>query len=379
LKKHSTAHTEERKKRIGKLADWLSRNELEAAVFLKEDIESTGYNYVYYGGDLAAEEYSAIVVDSSRTTAAIVQEHAYEGVRLSGNFDKVMATRQSMGQLVSNVRTLLESKHYRSVVSDPSSASARASEMLEKVGVTSSKSLTDFVYRERSRKSDYELMEIEKAIKIGKTALERTINDLKIGRSKGEVALELKHALLDEGAAAESFRTDVSLRKGVSEKQLSRIESSCLVLFDFGARLESNYLSDMGRTIPIGSNAPLRDFMSEVIEIKREGLRKITSGETGNVVRSEIDEIIDRAGYASVHRPGHQIGLNVHEPYEPNLAYGEENHKPLEDANVLTWEPGIGEKNSNLPSVRFGMAHMEDMVLVGNHPKMLGNVPLQLW
>jgi Xaa-Pro aminopeptidase len=372
--------TIERKKRVSKLRKWLASKELDAAVFLKEDIELNNYNYVYYGGGLAAEEYSAIILDVSGNTAAVVQEHAYENVRSSDQFSKVLGTRQSMDQLISAIKDLTDGKYRVGAVrADSSSLTSNAAKKLEQIAITPDQSLTEFVYSERSRKSDYEIEQIERAIRIGRKSLEKTVDSLKAGDKLNEIALCLKKSMLDDGAASEPFPTDVKIKRGVTEKDLQRLERGSLLLFDFGARLESQYLSDMGRTIPFGPNKALTDLMDSVCEIKRLGLRTIRSGKTGNEVRGEIDEIIHQFEYASVHRPGHQIGLNVHEPYEPNLAYGEENNKPLQEQNVVTWEPGIGLDNPELAPVRFGLAHMEDMVLVGGNSKMLGNVPLKFW
>ena len=367
----------ERKRRIKRLQSWLASQDLDAAVFLKEDMELNNYNYVYYGGNLASEEYCAVVVDTSGNSRAVVQEHAFEKVESSGEFLKVVGTRQSTDQLISNVRALTQSYRKGRVRVDSASLTAIASKKMERIGIMRDDALTEFVYAERSLKSAYEISQIETAVRIGANALQSTIDSLKAGIKVTEIAVELKKSMLDEGAVSESFTTDVRIRRGVSEKEANTLERGSLVLFDFGARLESQYLSDMGRTVPYGANGQLRDFMNEVYEIKKLGLRKIRAGRTGNEVRREIDELIGEYGYASVHRPGHQIGLNVHEPYEPNLAYGEENNTALREGNIVTWEPGIGLRNPKLAPVRFGLAHMEDMVLVSGDSKMIGQVPLE--
>ena len=122
------------------------------------------------------------------------------------------------------------------------------------------------------------------------------------------------------------------------------------------------------------------DFLSNVVSIKKAGLKKINAGTSGNSVREEIDSVIREHGYLSTHRPGHQIGLNVHEPYGPHLAYGKENAGKLRKGNLVTWEPGIGFPSEEQPEKRFGMAHMEDMVVVGDHDsRMLGSLPLEYW
>jgi Xaa-Pro aminopeptidase len=142
------------------------------------------------------------------------------------------------------------------------------------------------------------------------------------------------------------------------------------------------YPSDIGRTVPFGARSEtVLDFLSNAVSIKKAGLRKINAGMSGNSVREEIDSVIQEHGYVSTHRPGHQIGLNVHEPYGPHLAYGKENASKLRKGNLVTWEPGIGfPSEEQQPKNRFGMAHMEDMVQVADRDsRMLGNFPLEYW
>lgn len=367
---------DERKERIGRLLRWMGTKGAEAAVFLKEDTELNGYNYVYYGGNLASEEDSALIFDSSGEALAVVQEHSVERAQSSGDFRKILGTRQAVDQLVSNVKQLVGKHRPGSVLVDGSTLTWNTSQLMKKAGFVPDRSLTEFVYNQRSQKSEYEIREIEKAIKVGGEALRETADGLKAGDTVSLISLQLKKSMLDSGAASESFAAEVMIRKGVSEKEAGRLERGSLVLFDFGARLESQYLSDMGRTIPFGPDERLRDLMRNVCEIKMLGLRKIRAGLSGNEVRKGIDEVISEFGFDSVHRPGHQIGLNVHEPYRPDLAYGEENSVPLKERNIVTWEPGIGLKGLRTP-IRYGLAHMEDMVLVGGQSTMLGNLPLE--
>ena len=66
--------------------------------------------------------------------------------------------------------------------------------------------------------------------------------------------------------------------------------------------------------------------------------------------------VIEAAGYGEffVHRTGHGVGLEIHEP--PYLVAG--NHEPLRSGMVHSVEPGI-----YLPG-RFGV-RIEDLVVVG--------------
>jgi Xaa-Pro aminopeptidase len=371
---------EERKSRANRLSKWLEKNEFGAAVFLQEEIELVNGNFLYYSGGHISSEYAALIIDSSGNQSALAHEYSFERVKDSGDFSEVYEIRQSIDHLAITLQRVIEENYLRQSVAVDYGVSANALDRIRESGVNAQpNSLREFVFNERSTKSPYEIQEMKRAIDVARRALEFTLDRLKGRMSVKEVTTVLNASIIENGASKSSFETDIRFRRGFDEKEASKLLPGDLVLFDFGARIDSTYLSDIGRTIPFRADKKTVDFMKDVCAIKREGLKKIGKGKSGNKVRSEIDEILQEHGYASTHRPGHQIGLNVHEPFGPHLAYGEENSGSLQDGNVVTWEPGIGIPKNGLPKNRFGMAHMEDMVLVGDNPKMLGNLPLEFW
>jgi Xaa-Pro aminopeptidase len=363
------------------LTNWLKENNFGAAVFLKEEIEAFNGNFVYYGGAKTSSEYSAIMIDSNESSYAIAHEYSYERVATSGMYDSVYEIRQSLDELISKLKQIIQQRKPRHIAVDYSSVRSEALRKMNEIGIaTPENSLMNFVYSERSLKSPYEIKEMESAISVARRAFEATIESLKEGLNTEGISKLLNLNLVEFGAINPSFETDIRIRRGLDEKEIQRLKRGDLVLFDFGARLPSMYLSDVGRTIPFGTpSGDIKDFLSEVVQIKKEGVKSIKRGKSGNQVRADIDRIIESQGYVSTHRPGHQIGINVHEPYEPHLAYGKENASKLKEGNVVTWEPGIGIKKNSMPKNRFGMAHMEDMVLVGPNSKALGDFRLDYW
>jgi D-alanyl-D-alanine dipeptidase len=80
--------------------------------------------------------------------------------------------------------------------------------------------------------------------------------------------------------------------------------------------------------------------------------------------------VVDDAGYGPrfIHRTGHGIGLEEHEP--PYLVEG--NAVPLEEGNAFSLEPGI-----YLPG-RFGV-RIEDIVVVSRDgPRSLNHAPREV-
>jgi Xaa-Pro aminopeptidase len=364
--------------RFKRLSEWLNENGVQCAVILKEEIEVQQGNYLYYGGPFASGEYGAIIVESSGETSAIAHEYAYDRVKNSGVFSTVLEIRQSIEELVGALRGLVKDS---AVVVD-TSATRHALDLARASGMKlATQDLREFIFSERAVKSEFEIREMEKAIRVSKRALRRTVEGFRAGLTTEEISRMLDRYILDESGMGTSFETTAMIRRNLNEPEVGKLSKGDLVLFDFGARLSSMYLADVGRTIPFATagDARTRDFMNDVYSIKRAGLKKIVSGRTGNQVCSDIDEIIHEHGYDSTHRPGHQIGLNVHEPFGPALAYGEENSTPLRTGNVVTWEPGLGltKNRDKLHKNRYGMIHMEDMVLVGSSSRMLGNFKLE--
>jgi Xaa-Pro aminopeptidase len=373
----------ELKGRSKNLQRWLSRNEFDVALFFKEEIELVNYNYVYYGGGQTSGEYAAIGLGKNGERTAIVHEYSYERVKNSGQYDNVYEIRQSIDELMSSLRSNVWKKYGgKKIAVDFSSLSAWTLNLMRKSGMNPAKNtLRDFAYQQRSIKSEYELEQMVRAIQVAARGLERTLASLKEGHSSDEIASALTRYMIEEGGIGPSFEPDVRFRRNFDENEQVKLRDGDLVLFDFGARLDSLYPSDIGRTIPFGTRSEkVMDFLSNVVSIKKAGLKKINAGTSGNSVREEIDSVIREHGYLSTHRPGHQIGLNVHEPYGPHLAYGKENAGKLRKGNLVTWEPGIGFPSEDQPEKRFGMAHMEDMVVVGDHDsRMLGSLPLEFW
>jgi Xaa-Pro aminopeptidase len=369
-----------RKKRLAK---WLRANGFDAAIFLKEEIEFINGNFIYFGGAETSSEYSAIVIDSSENSYAIAHEYSYERVASSAIYDEVFEIRQSIDELISTLKRIIQERlsRQKQIAFDFGTTKASTLRLVEQTGVkVADDSLTSFVYSERATKSEFELEEMNAAIGIAKNALEKTLDSLKEGQSISEITKLMNQNLIGEGALIPSFETDVRLRRDLAEEEVPKLRRGDLVLFDFGARLPSMYPSDVGRTIPFGNpSKATKDFLSNVISIKKEGIKLIKAGRTGNEVRADIDHLIEEHGNVSTHRPGHQIGINVHEPYEPHLAYGKENNLKLKSGNVLTWEPGIGFKETRGSKNRFGMAHVEDMVRVSDDSRFLGNFDLQFW
>jgi Xaa-Pro dipeptidase len=161
--------------------------------------------------------------------------------------------------------------------------------------------------------------------------------------SEREIAAELTVNLLKGGSSGASFQPLVQTGPNTAEPHSAtssrRLERGELLLIDFGARV-GGYVSDITRTLAMGE--PEAE-LSKVYEIVQAANAAGQSAAGPGVPCQEVDRaarrVIDDAGYGPyfIHRTGHGLGLEVHEP--PYIVEG--NMQRLETGMTFTVEPGI--------------------------------------
>ncbi|MCZ6682804.1 MAG: Xaa-Pro peptidase family protein [Planctomycetota bacterium] len=127
------------------------------------------------------------------------------------------------------------------------------------------------------------------------------------------------------------------------------------VIVDFAAA-NRGYLGDMTRTFAVGEPADeIKKAYAVVREAQKAAIDAIRPGMTCEAVDASARRVIESAGLGDyfIHRLGHGIGLDIHEP--PFLVQG--NATPLEAGMCMTVEPGV-----YVPG-RFGI-RIEDVVVV---------------
>lgn len=178
------------------------------------------------------------------------------------------------------------------------------------------------------------------------------------GRRELDVAADLDRMLRERGHEQVDFTIVGSGPNGASphhEAGERMIEVADAVVMDFGGRA-SGYCSDITRTVFVGEP---RDEERRVYEVVRAAQQAAFDAVRPGVAAQEVDRaaraVIVDAGYGErfVHRTGHGIGIEVHEP--PYLVEG--NETLLEPGMTFSDEPGI-----YLPG-RFGV-RIEDQVVV---------------
>lgn len=217
----------------------------------------------------------------------------------------------------------------------------------------------NFVQALRRVKDKEEIELMRKAGELTSAGMNAAYEAVKPGAKEYEVAAEIEYAMRKRGSGGTAFETIVASgacsafpHGGCTARE---IRQGDLVVVDIGATYQY-YCSDMTRTFVAGKASTKQKRIYNVVRTAQENAFKTIKA---NVPVSDVDaaarQVIEAAGYGEffVHRLGHGVGLEVHEP--PTLS--QTSKDALAAGNVVTDEPGI-----YLPG--FGGVRIEDTVLV---------------
>lgn len=211
--------------------------------------------------------------------------------------------------------------------------------------------------RLRIIKKEEEIASIKKACKITDECFDYIRKFIKIGMTEKEIAFEIEHYFLKNGADSLAFETIVASGPNSSMPHAvptdRKIESGDPITIDFGCKV-NGYCSDMTRTIFAGY---VPQFMKPVYElVLKNQLRALEEMKDGanikNIVKT-VESEFKINGANMIHSLGHGVGLDIHEFPFMSSKYD----YLLKENMVVTDEPGI-----YIPG-RFGV-RIEDTVLI---------------
>jgi Xaa-Pro dipeptidase len=133
------------------------------------------------------------------------------------------------------------------------------------------------------------------------------------------------------------------------------VQSGDFLTIDFGA-VKDGYPADLTRTFVVGEPTERqREMYDAVLRANKAGRQAVGPGVHAEDIDRAARQEIEAAGYGEffIHRTGHGLGLEVHEP--PYIVEG--NSQPVVQGAVFTIEPGV-----YLPG--FGGVRIEDDVQV---------------
>ena len=241
--------------------------------------------------------------------------------------------------------------------------------------------LINAVVKMRSRKSEEEIEELERAAVIGYEMHTKAMRLIRPGRTEKFIAGQIDGTALSYGAH-HSFPTIFSQHGEIMHgaPSMNSLESGRLVLCDCGGETINNYCSDNTRTMPVNGKYTQRqkeiyDIVDEchdlALEVSKPGVkyfdvhlavcRRMTERlkELG-LMKGDVDDAVEQGAHAMFlpHGLGHMMGMDVHDMEglgQIHVGFDEETRprleqfgtnclrmgRRLEEGFVITDEPGI--------------------------------------
>jgi Xaa-Pro dipeptidase len=229
--------------------------------------------------------------------------------------------------------------------------------------------------RLRAVKDDDELDHRRAAARIVDAVVEHlAASELKPGRTEAELAAEC--ARLSREAGADAIAGDPQVVTGArsamphGHSSQVQLEQGDLVIVDLAAS-SGGYFADISRTFVLGEPAERqRELFQTVHEAQLAAIRAALPGTAASDVDRAARSVIAAAGLGDyfIHRVGHGLGVEVHEP--PSLS--STNIEPLRDGMTVTIEPGV-----YVPG--YGGARIEDDIVVRRDgAEVLTQAPIKL-
>lgn len=196
----------------------------------------------------------------------------------------------------------------------------------------------------RIAKDEQEVSAMQQAVDIAQAALEATLPKIQIGMTERQVVSELTLQILIHGSEPDlPFTPIVASGPNAANPHAvpgdRKLQAGDLLIIDWGARY-NGYVSDITRTFAVGDIAVELAEIAEVVRQANLAAQKaVRPGLSAGVIDRAARQVIEQAGYGKyfIHRTGHGLGLEGHEP--PYL-FGE-NEEELAAGMAFTIEPGI--------------------------------------
>lgn len=210
----------------------------------------------------------------------------------------------------------------------------------------------------RMCKSDAEIEALARSAKLADAAMLAGVAACRPGATERDVAEAIARHFRENGAESVDFTIVASGPNGAfphHETGHRMLQTGDTIVLDIGATLDG-YKSDITRMVQLGEPAAeVRAAFDAVRAANQAGQRAAVAGARAGDVDLATRQSLEQAGYGDyfVHRTGHGLGMEVHEP--PWIS--SESDTVLQPGMVFSIEPGV-----YLPG-KFGI-RVEDIVVV---------------
>jgi Xaa-Pro dipeptidase len=232
----------------------------------------------------------------------------------------------------------------RTIAFDDDARSAFLLDLLALAPSASIRKASAIARKLRIRKDAAELAALRAAAKTVDETIAEAISFCVPGRTEADVDEQLHKALLRRSPESSvAFTIIASGPNGAlphHETARRKLEAGDVMILDYGTRL-NGYLSDITVTCSVGEPRDLeaRAVYRIVHEAVQAAIGAVRPGVACEAVDAAARAVIERAGYGPqfLHRTGHGLGLEVHEP--PYIVAG--SRAPFAVGTTFTVEPGI--------------------------------------
>lgn len=234
--------------------------------------------------------------------------------------------------------------------------------------------LDPLIQQLRLLKEEKEIRVLRKAAALADEAMQIGVDSLKEGVTESEVAAKIEFAMKKQGIDDMSFQTIVlfgnktALPHGIPSQNC--LQAGDLILIDLGIKVDG-YCSDMTRTFAFKKvDLQQKEIYQTVLEVQQKVLSECKPGIEAGYLDQVAQTFITNRGLEQyiMHRTGHGLGLNIHEP--PSIHRNNKVH--LQKGMVITIEPGL-----YVPQVG-GVRIEDDVLITADGHEVLTRFPKQL-
>jgi Xaa-Pro dipeptidase len=219
---------------------------------------------------------------------------------------------------------------------------------------------TPMIAELRMVKDEQELAAMRRAVEVVEAALQAAVSQIRVGMTERELAAVWEREMRARGGEP-SFTTIIASGPNAANPHHSNsdraFQEGDFIIMDGGV-WNDGYASDITRTIALGQpSEQARAIYELVLAANAAGRRYARPEATGEEIDQAARKTIVDGGYGQhfIHRTGHGLGLEIHEP--PYIVAG--SVEPLAPGTTFTIEPGIYVEG-------VGGVRIEDNVVITN-------------